>query len=355
MRMLWFIVKVFLFLALLVALVLGGLIAYATVTNFSPDEQETVEPQGAVGKPTVQVGEELSAMIWNVGYCGLGKEVDFFYDGGENVITPEKFVKKNIAGMSRVTSESLNNDFLLYQEVDINSKRSHFSNQRETIAAISKDHNNSLALNYKVKHIPIPFTQPMGRVESGLLSLSKYKSTENTRYQFPGNFAWPKSLFFLDRCFLLQRFNTSNGKELVVINTHNSAYDDGGLKQRQMEYLREVLKDEYEKGNYVMVGGDWNQTAPGFDNTKFAKPNGQAVVEQIPIEANYIPGWQWILDENTPTNRKTSSPYKAETTFTTVIDFYLLSPNIEALSVEGVDISFDYSDHQPVNLKFVLK
>jgi len=355
MRMFWLFLKVLLFLALCVALVLGGFIAYATATNYSPDEKEHLKPSGPAGVAVVPVGQALNVLIWNIGYCGLGKEVDFFYDGGENVITPENYVKKNIEGLRNVSTVYKEADFILYQEVDINSKRSHFSNQRTVIESACSAHNNTLALNYKVKHIPIPFTEPMGKVESGLLSLSKYQSTENTRYQFPGNFAWPKSMFFLDRCFLLQRFKTANGKELLMINTHNSAYDKGGLKKRQMEYLRELLKEEYAKGNYVIVGGDWNQTAPGFDNNKFAKPNGQDVVPQIPIDADYIPGWQWAFDENVPTNRKTSSPYNAATTFTTVIDFYFASPNIDVQAVAGVDIGFDYSDHQPVKMRFSLK
>lgn len=353
--MFWLVLKGILYLALFVALVLGGFIAYATATNYNPEEKETVELKGPEGIETVPVATSLEAFIWNIGYCGLGREVDFFYDGGKNVITPEKYVDKNIAGLRTVTAANKSADFLLYQEVDINSKRSHFKNQREVIEATASGHNHGLALNYLVKHIPIPFTEPMGKVESGLLSLSKYKSIENTRYQFPGNFPWPKSMFFLDRCFLLQRFKTSNNKELVIINTHNSAYDNGGLKKGQMEYLRKLLIDEYEKENYVIVGGDWNQTAPGFDNNKFAKPNGQAVVPQIPIEADYIPGWQWVYDENIATNRKTSHPYNAATTFTTIIDFYLLSPNLEVESVSGINIDFDFSDHQPVKLKFSLK
>jgi len=353
--MFWFFMKILLYVALLIALVLIGFIAYATATNYNPDEKEAVQALGSKGQQVVPVSQSLEALIWNIGYCGLGKEVDFFYDGGKNVITPENFVKKNIVGVRSVSASNAGADFLLYQEVDINSKRSHFNNQRKVIEESCPSHNHALGLNYLVKHIPIPFTEPMGKVESGLLSLSKFQSIENTRYQFPGNFSWPKSMFFLDRCFLLQRFKTSNGKELIMINTHNSAYDDGGLKKRQMEYLKEVLLDEYGKGNYVIVGGDWNQTAPGFDNTKFAKPNGQAVVKQIPIEANYIKGWQWVYDAEVPTNRKTSHPYNAATTFTTIIDFYFVSPNIEVESVNGISFDFDYSDHQPVKMKFSLR
>lgn len=348
MRMFWFIFKILLLLVLLVALVLGGFIAYATLTDYRPKEKESVELSG---ETIADLPNELEFLIWNLGYCGLSKEVDFFYDGGENVITPRQFVEKNITGMKNYLSQNAKADFVLLQEVDLYSKRSHFTDQINEVNSVLGRHNHSVGINYNVKYIPIPFTKPMGRVKSGLLSLAPYKSIENTRYQFPGNYSWPKSMFFLDRCFLLQRYKTKNGKELIVVNTHNSAYDDGTLKQRQMAYMREVLLDEYNKGNYVVVGGDWNQTPPGFDNSTFRKKGGEEPYDQISISEDYLKGWNWAFDGTVATNRKVARVYDPNTTFTTVIDFFLVSPNIEVLSTTGVDLGFEYSDHQPVNMK----
>ena len=31
-----------------------------------------------------------------------------------------------------------------------------------------------------------------------------------------------------------------------------------------MEYLKKMLELEYSQGNYIVVGGDWNQCPPGF-------------------------------------------------------------------------------------------
>ena len=70
----------------------------------------------------------------------------------------------------------------------------------------------------------------------------------------------------LDRCFVVSRFNLSNGKDLVLMNTHNSAYDAGGkLRDAEMPIIRDLMIEEYEKGNYVVAGGDWNQNPPGYD------------------------------------------------------------------------------------------
>ena len=45
----------------------------------------------------------------------------------------------------------------------------------------------------------------------------------------------------LDRCFLVNRYPVSNGNELLMINTHNSAYDDGSLRKQQMDFLKDFL------------------------------------------------------------------------------------------------------------------
>ncbi|MEL6925090.1 MAG: endonuclease/exonuclease/phosphatase family protein, partial [Bacteroidota bacterium] len=144
-------------------------------------------------------------------------------------------------------------------------------------------------------------------------------------------------------------------KDLVVLNIHNDAYDaSGDLKQIQLEYLRDLAKAEYEKGNYVLVGGDWNMVPPYFKYDGFIKnPDGKYFQHNIPAEL--MPAdWQWIYDPTEPTNRKTNTKYEPGKTFVTLIDFYLLSPNLKALQVKTIDQAFEFSDHQPVRLKVVL-
>jgi exonuclease III len=47
--------------------------------------------------------------------------------------------------------------------------------------------------------------------------------------------------------------------------------------------------------------------------------------------------------------------YDPATTTTTVIDFFLLSPNIEAISVDCINLNFENSDHNPVRIKVKMK
>ena len=74
------------------------------------------------------------------------------------------------------------------------------------------------------------------------------------------------------------------------------------------------------------------------------------------MDKDYLgPEWTWAYDPELPTNRRVSKPYDRSTTLTTVIDYYLLSPNLELEEVETIDVDFQYSDHQPILLKAHLK
>lgn len=348
------IIKLILVFALLFGLYVVGVILYATITDFKPPRTIPVE---LVGQTTPgQPGDTLVFYNWNIGYGGLGAEADFFYDGGKMVRSPKKWVKQYTEGIIKTVSGWTDADIIFLQEVDKRSKRSYGMNQVAAAQHALEGYAAAFAVNYNVAFVPIPFTRPMGGVLSGLVTLLKYAPEENVRHQYPSRFPWPKQLFFLNRCNLLTRYVLPSGKHLVVINTHNSAYDDTGkLKAAEMEYLRELLLSEYEKGNYVIVGGDWNQCPPDYDPYQ-TMSREEADYEQTNIEADFMPeGWQWVYDPKVSTNRKVAAPYVSGKTYTTIIDFYLISPNVDMLEVQGIDLDYAYSDHQPVKMIVRLK
>ncbi len=58
-------------------------------------------------------------------------------------------------------------------------------------------------------------------------------------------------------------------KELVLVNLHLEAYDDGDGKAAQTQQLKKLLEEETEKGNYVIAGGDFNQEFSNYDNSAY--------------------------------------------------------------------------------------
>ncbi len=338
-------------MVLLPVLYIATVISVGTISNYEPEQAEPI----STIQDTFLLGDTsaYTALIWNIGYAGLGAEMDFFYDGGEKVRDSRENVQNNLGNIAAWLERNDSIDFILLQEVDEKSKRSYKSNQVNVLNKVLSSHYSFFCLNYHVRYVPMPFLRPMGKVKSGLLSYSRHIPLKSIRYSFPGNYGWPKGIFMLDRCFMEQRFPLNNGKELVVINTHNSAYDDGSLRKEQLNYLRSFLLEEETNGNYVLIGGDWNQCPPGFignfSGEVFDTVNLQHIQEGYPRE-----GWSFVYDGQYPTNRRVKTVYKKGKTPVTLIDYFLVSPNIEVLKVQGVDMGFRYSDHNPLIIHFKL-
>lgn len=340
-----------LYLILLAVAMFLFLLVYGTLSDYRPDEQTRVS---ANTKAPAISDSIFNIMIWNIGYCGLGEKMDFFYDGGKGVRPSREESEANLHGVLDYVGTLDTCDFFLFQEVDLRSKRSYRVNQLEAIEKRLASRHSSFGKNFDVFFNPVPPRAPLGKLHSGIASLSRHQPTLSIRHSYPGNYSWPMGVFMLDRCFLVDRYPLAGGNELLVVNTHNSAYDDGSLRKGQMEHLHGFLTGEYNKGNYIIVGGDWNQTPhgfiPRFDRDVFD------TIQLSYIMEDYLPGeWTWLFDPAIPTNRRVNIPYTRGVSRTTVIDYYLLSPNLEPLYVGGVDLDFVYSDHQPVLAGFRLK
>lgn len=344
-------------LVLAVVLYLAGVIIYGTVTEYKPEPEssENAEIKGKAAASST-MDSVVTLLTWNIGYGGLGKEMDFFYDGGKTVRAPEDKWKSYFAGISGFIANNDSIDFILIQEIDRNSRRSYEVDMYRELNHVLKGYSASFGLNYDVNFVPVPYTRPMGKVYGGVATYSKYTPTESMRYQYPGSFPWPTRIFFLDRCFLAQRYPLSDGKELVLINTHNSAYDETGeIKDGEMQFLKKFVDAEYAKGNYVIAGGDWNQCPPNFQYDKFKPVSGYDGFMPPAMSFDYASeGWIWPYDPDVPTNRHLETPLD-ENTFRTIIDFYLISPNIELQKIKTMNMGFDYSDHQPVLMQVKLK
>jgi endonuclease/exonuclease/phosphatase family metal-dependent hydrolase len=343
------ILKIIALLLVLIILFLASFLIYSTATDFKPEEQALISKSADADLLLLDSnGLVLSLMSWNIGYAGLHNTMDFFYSGGEQVYPSEEVVRENFDGILNVVKENTDVDIFLLQEVDRYSRRSHYIHQPEGFVEALVNYRGDFARNYDVQFVPLPIRKPMGRVESGLLTLSRFKSMESMRHSFKGNFSWPMGLFMLDRCFLVNRYTLDNGKQLIVINTHNSAYDDGTLRERQMEQISTFLDAEFAHGNYVIVGGDWNQCPPDF-KASFSRDTMDNV-NRKDIAKDFMLGWTWAYDTKEPTNRRNFMVYKQGETPATVIDFFLLSPNISLEDVENLNMDFRWSDHQPVKL-----
>jgi endonuclease/exonuclease/phosphatase family metal-dependent hydrolase len=322
-------------------------LALMTYTAYNPSEKEILHTNDKVLPYSI---DTLKILTWNIGYAGLDADMDFFMDGGIRTRQSEEQTRKNLDAIISFLRENQDIDFCLLQEVDIKSRRSYKIDELSAIALIMKKHLAFFALNYKVELVPVPITNPLGAVESGVAVFSQYNPCQAVRHSYPSSESWPTRIFNLRRCFISLRLPLAGGNELIVVNTHSSAYDNGTQRQEELGYLRSFLLAEEQKGSYVVVGGDWNQTPPGYPESK-----GTTYFKPLAIDEIYMPvGWQWIYDSATPSNRFLDDRYQEGITQTTILDFFLCSSNITRLNVETVDLGFANSDHNPVILTCVL-
>lgn len=327
----------------------------ATLGDFRPAARIMLSKEGGAGLAKIH-SHEITLLTWNIGYGGLGKEMDFFYEGGKQVRPGLENYHRNFNGILDFLETNQQTSFILLQEVDVKAKRSFWNNQVEAIGSKLGHHTLVFARNYDVPFVPVPVTEPMGRVLSGLTTHSLFNPVTSERVGFPGDMGWPNNLFLPDRCFLIQRFITANDKVLVVINTHNSAFDKGERRQQQLIQLKSEALKEFQNGNYVIIGGDWNLNPPLFDTAQIFNGDKAQVNAAGTIGSELFPAnWIWAYDNSKPTNRWVNIPYSRGETQTTIIDFFLLSPNIQLLEVNTIDLKFEYSDHNPVKIKIALK
>ena len=341
-------------LAVLVGLV-AALLIWLTATQLNVKTETAVVTHGENSTASFAPGDSVSILTRNVGYAGLGEEPDFFMDGGSSVNPQSKsVVTDNMIGIEGILREA-DADFVMLQEVDDDSARSFDMDQWRQYEHDLEQYETRFALNYSCDYVPYPLTEPIGKVHSGIATYSKYDISVATRYSLPCPFSWPTRTANLKRCLLVTRIPLENDEEheLVLINFHLEAYDDGEGKAEQTEQLLKLMQEEYAKGNYVIAGGDFNQT---FADTRDVYPI-KSTTEWVPSSLGELPtGWSYAYDPVTPTCRLLNQPFHAGSSKTQyyVIDGYILSPNVRLNDVQTLDEGFVYSDHNPVLLSVSL-
>ncbi len=328
---------------LIICLIPTFLLTYFTLNEYFPKEEEVLEINNQISN---SLPTELSLLTWNLGYGGMGKDMDFFMDGGTRQRPDEVEVRENLNGILTFLEKDI--DIFLLQEVDEESKRTWSYKMKEEVANKLSFYQYSYGYNYVNQFVPIPLKDPIGKVKSGLVLSSKYTYKEAKRIPLPGQYSWPTRIFHLKRAMVEARYDLGNNKELVVVNTHNSAFDNGSLRDKQMNFIKEKYKEEYLKGNYVIIGGDWNLLLPT------TQINGEFLYEMPQISQDFFDeNWTWAFEKNIPTIRDTSKVYDGSNS-TAIIDGFLLSPNVELINVKTHNLDFEYTDHNPVEINIRL-
>lgn len=322
-----------------------------TIREYRPKANEKLEISD--GTKVLEQGDSFTVLTYNTGYAGLSCNEDFFMDGGSKVRPESKgLVEENLSGIASVLKDQYADCYFL-QEVDRDSKRSYYIDEQEYYEEKLRI-TGMYACNFKCDYVPYPFP-PIGKVDSGLVTLTDYSVSEAIRISLPESFSWPIKTCNLKRCLLEARIPIEGSKkELVLINFHLEAYDEGEGKLAQSKMLAQKLEEEYAKGNYVIAGGDFNQTFEGIE--EYPLLSEENWVPDI-METKDIPEhFSFAVSDNVPTCRLLNIPYSGnyQESQVYVLDGYIVSDNLNVVKVETIDTGFRWADHQPVRLEVIL-
>ena len=116
-----------------------------------------------VGQPAGTTPDSVIRILnWNLGFGGLGAEMDFFYDGGHMVRAERSVWDKDFVGQLQTLKDNQPIDFYFLQEADIHSKRSYYVNMVDSIGRMLQKYSWTFGMNYYVQHVPLPITRPLG-------------------------------------------------------------------------------------------------------------------------------------------------------------------------------------------------
>lgn len=339
-------------------LVIGGYLAYLALSYRRLPAQLQLPVSGHAARDVLHLGQVYTALTYNIGYGSYPPSYSFFMSGGKySRAYSADAVRRSLNGVVQ-TVRQLAPDFALYQEVDVASDRAHHVNELTLLDAGFTQYARVFGQNYDSAYLFYPFTKPIGKARSGLVTQAQSALVQAWRYALPVDKDFNKFMD-LDRAFTASYTPVDNGRYLVVVNVHLSAFTPNrAVHDAQLAALFDFIAQEYQQGNYVLVGGDYNhrvlKNAPQVFHTDETPRTWTHV---LPIE-RLAPGFyqptRGLAEAAVASVRALDRAYAPQSSFVTLIDGFICSPNILTNSVQVVDTGFAYSDHNPVLLRFTL-
>ena len=352
--------KVLLIACILLVLVVLVYVAYVFLSYSRIEDNLSLSVEGNADE-TVQINTEYGIISYNAGFGAYTADFTFFMDEGKESRARSKESVEYCINSITDTTLAMSPDIVLFQELDTDADRSWHVNEPEIVKSLFAEqgtYDAVFAQNYHSAYLMYPLYEPHGASEAGILTLSRFDVTSALRRSLPIA-TNVKKFLDLDRCYSISRIPVQNGKELIVINTHLSAYGtDAQQGNQQLEMLFADMKAEYDKGNYVICGGDFNHDFTGDSKEYFNSGTDKTYSWCHPFPAEVIPeGFSRCIDYTegmTATSRYTNEPYN-ENSFVVILDGFIVSDNVDCTYVQNIDTGYQCTDHNPVLMKFLLK
>lgn len=343
---------------LALAVIVAGYVAYVFIAYHRIEDNQTLSVTTGQKTAAARTETPYQVVSWNIGFGAYEDDYGFFMDGGtESWAWSKERLLENLDEIGAAI-QSMTPDILLLQEVDFDSTRTYHVDEALFLRCyddLDVRTDSVFAVNYDSPFLFYPLTQPHGASRSGMLTASSLHIRSALRRSLPVETGFTK-LLDLDRCYSVSRIPVENGKTLCLYNLHLSAYSsDGTIADEQLEMLLADMQAEYEAGNYVVGGGDFNKDLPDGGSEQYFGVSTGGYTWAQPIRRDRIAQTALSLvapvDAQSPVAscRNADGPY-AKGQLLLTVDGFLISPNVEAVEAEVVDLGFAYSDHNPVRM-----
>lgn len=320
------------------------------INRTTPADYTAIQDGGPVdGHPPA--GPRINVLTWNVGYGALGKDADFVVDQGKYFrALPKAQIQTAAHAMAQTLAQSTCDIYCLQE-----TAKPCFTTRRVDVRGIL---NAALPSYRRVfwTDLRSRFFPPFVRFRHGM---STYMAKQCDGFEVI-DLPRGETIFFgiLKKHYagLVTRSRIDGSdRDWVIVNLHLPVFGVGvGVRSAQWARVFEVAQAEFAQGNHVVLAGDWNTLLCATDFPHQTDPSFLSWVASLPPDS--VPaGWQIVTDPTVATVRSLHEPYREGHTFTGIIDGYIVSPNVRAVSVKTHDLGFEHSDHNPVEAVFAVK
>lgn len=305
-------------------------------------------PLKVTGPPLPEASREISVTTWNVGYGALGAGADFIADGGTSMRALDAETIALAAEEIGQMAGAFGSQFILLQELANGGALTRGIPVQDVIE-------NNLGVYSTTYWQDLGVSEPLrtshGMGVYGRNLIANVRSEELP--QEPGYFFLNVKRYYA--AMVSEVPISGSDRSWILINIHLSAFDkDAGVRRAQIAAVFELAQAEFAKGNYVVIGGDWNMKISASDFPHTTSDENLFWVFDFPNEM--LPnGWRFATDDDTPTVRTLHKPYVAGENFTMIIDGFAYSPNVALRRVSTQDLGFERSDHHPVTAVFATR
>ncbi|MFT5799494.1 MAG: endonuclease/exonuclease/phosphatase family metal-dependent hydrolase [Candidatus Azotimanducaceae bacterium] len=296
-------------------------------------------------QPLGRAGPNLSVLTWNIGYGALGKDANFYMDSGTSL---RALSKPQIVMAAKAIADRLAQtpcDLLCLQEMAQAGFLTRNVDVRTVIDDLLPSRKRYFWSDLKTVFLP--------RLSHGMATYCAKLSDHCHVLDLPDADTLMLGVIKKPYVGMINRLPIADtDKAWVIINIHLPIFNmTPAARMAQLDRLFEVAQQDFAKGNYVIIAGDWNtRLCPtSFAHTSDLKRGSDYTdFPQISLPA----GWHIKADPKTPTVRALHAAFSPGQTYTTIFDGFVVSPNVRVSSLKTLDLGFAHSDHQPVEASF---